>query len=232
MWDTLKQQVLEANLLLPRYGLVTLTWGNVSAADRRHGVMVIKPSGVAYDEMTAQDMVVVSLETGEVVEGRRRPSSDTPTHLVLYRAFAQIGSVVHTHSRFATVFAQARRGIPPLGTTHADTFYGEVPCSRMLTAQEIAENYEEQTGRVLVETIRGADPLAVPAVLAAGHGPFTWGADAHQAVENALILEETACMAWHTMLLGAAEPIPQALLDKHYRRKHGVNAYYGQNGGK
>ncbi len=228
MWDTLKRQVLEANLQLPRYGLVTLTWGNVSAVDRRHGVLVIKPSGVAYDTMTAQDMVVVSLETGEVVEGHRKPSSDTPTHIVLYRAFPQIGGVVHTHSHFATVFAQAQRSILPFGTTHADAFYGAVPCTRLLTDAEIGGAYETETGNVIVETFRDLNPTAVPAVLAAGHGPFTWGADAARAVENAVILEEVARMAYHTLRLGGTQPIPQTLLDKHYLRKHGANAYYGQ----
>ena len=232
MWDTLKRQVLEANLRLPQAGLVTLTWGNVSAADRRHGVLVIKPSGVQYESMTADDMVVVSLETGEVVEGHRKPSSDTPTHIVLYRAFPQIGGVVHTHSRFATVFAQAQRGIPPFGTTHADAFYGEVPCTRMLTDDEIGGAYETETGSVIAETFRGRDPMAIPAVLAAGHGPFAWGRDAMQAVENAIVLEEVARMAYYTLCLGQTQPIPQMLLDKHYLRKHGENAYYGQEKGE
>lgn len=228
MLESLKREVWQANLLLPQHHLVTFTWGNVSAVDRTRGLVVIKPGGVAYDTMQPDDMVVVDLASGAVVEGRYKPSSDTPTHLVLYRAFPQIGGVVHTHSRWATVFAQAMRGIPPLGTTHADDFYGEIPCTRVMTDAEIAADYEARTGDVIVERFRSLDPMTMPAVLVAGHGPFTWGMDAAEAVHNAVVLEEAAFMAWHTMQLGKTEPIPQALLDKHYLRKHGANAYYGQ----
>ena len=228
MLDALKEQVCKANLMLPAHGLVTFTWGNVSAVDRESGLVVIKPGGVEYDTMRPQDMVVVDLESGEVAEGHYKPSSDTPTHLVLYRAFPMIGGVVHTHSRWATVFAQAKRGIPALGTTHADDFYGEVPCTREMTAAEIGGAYEAETGSVIVERFRGLDPAAIPGVLVASHGPFTWGKDAAQAVHNAVVLEEAAFMAWHTMQMGQTSPIPQALLDKHYLRKHGANAYYGQ----
>lgn len=228
MLDTLKKQVWKANLQLPAHGLVTFTWGNVSAVDRRHGLVVIKPGGVAYDAMQPQDMVVVDLESGEIVEGHYKPSSDTPTHLALYRAFPTVGGVVHTHSRWATVFAQAKRGIPALGTTHADDFYGEIPCTRDMTAAEIGGAYEAETGKVIVERFRDLDPSAVPAVLVASHGPFVWGKDADEAVHNAVVLEEAAFMAWHTMQMGRAKPISQALLDKHYLRKHGANAYYGQ----
>ena len=229
MLEALKQAVWQANLLLPQHHLVTFTWGNVSAVDRERGLVVIKPGGVAYDAMQPDDMVVVDLERGAVVEGHYKPSSDTPTHLVLYRAFTNIGGVVHTHSRWATVFAQAMQGIPPLGTTHADDFYGEVPCTRIMTDEEISADYEAQTGEVIVERFRSIDPDTMPAVLVAGHGPFTWGADAAEAVHNAVVLEEAAFMAWHTIQqLGKTEPIPRALLDKHYLRKHGVNAYYGQ----
>lgn len=228
MLESLKQEVCRANLLLPQHHLVTFTWGNVSAVDRARGLVVIKPGGVAYDTMQPDDMVVVDLETGAVVEGRYKPSSDTPTHLVLYRAFRDVGGIVHTHSRWATVFAQAMRGIPPLGTTHADDFYGEVPCTRVMTDAEIAADYEAHTGDVIVERFRSIDPATMPAVLVAGHGPFTWGKDADEAVHNAVVLEEAAFMAWHTIGLGKTEPIPQALLDKHFLRKHGKDAYYGQ----
>ena len=228
MLDTLKKQVWKANLQLPAHGLVTFTWGNVSAVDRHHGLVVIKPGGVEYDAMQPADMVVVDLSSGEVVEGHYKPSSDTPTHLALYRAFPTIGGVVHTHSRWATVFAQAKRGIPALGTTHADDFYGEIPCTREMTAQEIGGDYEAETGNVIVERFRDLDPETVPAVLVASHGTFVWGRDAAEAVHNAVVLEEAAFMAWHTMQMGQTSPIPQALLDKHYLRKHGANAYYGQ----
>lgn len=228
MLEALKREVWQANLLLPQHHLVTFTWGNVSALDREKGLVVIKPGGVAYETMQPDDMVVVDLESAAVVEGRYKPSSDTPTHLVLYRAFPAIGGIVHTHSRWATVFAQAMRPIPPLGTTHADDFYGEVPCTREMTPEEIAADYEAQTGDVIVERFRTLDPQTMPAVLVACHGPFTWGANADEAVHNAVVLEEAAFMAWHTIGLGKSEPIPQALLDKHYLRKHGANAYYGQ----
>ncbi len=228
MLEALKREVWQANLLLPQHHLVTFTWGNVSALDREKGLVVIKPGGVAYETMQPDDMVVVDLESGAVVEGRYKPSSDTPTHLVLYRAFPAIGGIVHTHSRWATVFAQAMRPIPPLGTTHADDFYGEVPCTREMTPEEIAADYAAQTGGVIVERFRTLDPQTMPAVLVACHGPFTWGANADEAVHNAVVLEEAAFMAWHTIGLGKSEPIAQALLDKHYLRKHGANAYYGQ----
>ncbi len=229
MLEELKQQVLEANLLLPKYKLVTFTWGNVSGIDRASGLVVIKPSGVPYDGMTAEDMVVVDLE-GSVVEGKWKPSSDTPTHVELYKAFPECGGIVHTHSRWATTFAQAGRGIPALGTTQADYFFGEIPCTRPLTEEEIRGEYEKETGRVIIETFRGRDPAAVPAVLVYSHGPFAWGTDAMNAVHNAVVMEETAFMDWHAMML---EPglgsMQQELLDKHYLRKHGAGAYYGQN---
>lgn len=231
MLEQLKQQVFEANLALPKYGLVTFTWGNVSGIDRERGLLVIKPSGVEYDTMKADDMVVLELATGKQVEGALKPSSDTPTHLELYRAFPNIGGIVHTHSRWATIFAQAKRGVPALGTTHGDYFYGEIPCTRPMTTEEIAGEYEKETGTVIIERFNGIDPDSVPAVLVASHGPFTWGKDAHEAVHNAVVLEEVAMMAWHDMMLngGSAEPMQKELLDKHFLRKHGANAYYGQN---
>ncbi|MGN0968664.1 MAG: L-ribulose-5-phosphate 4-epimerase [Oscillospiraceae bacterium] len=229
MLEQLKEQVCEANLLLPKHGLVTFTWGNVSALDRETGLIVIKPSGVEYDRMTADDMVVVDLD-GTVVEGHYKPSSDTPTHAALYRAFPELGGIVHTHSRWATSFAQAGRGIPPLGTTHGDYFYGEIPCTRPMKAAEIAGEYEKETGNVIIETFRGIDPLTVPAVLVHSHGPFTWGRDAGEAVHNAVVLEEVAFMAFHAMQLRPGiGPMQQELMDRHYLRKHGKNAYYGQN---
>ena len=228
MLESLKHAVWQANLLLPQHHLVTFTWGNVSAVDREKGLVVIKPGGVAYDTMQPEGMVVVDLMSGAVVEGRYKPSSDTPTHLVLYRAFRGVGGIVHTHSRWATVFAQAHCPIPALGTTHADDFYGEIPCTRVMTDAEIGGAYEANTGEVIVERFRDLDPQTMRAVLVAGHGPFTWGSDAGEAVHNAVVLEEAAFMAWHTMQLGRTEPIPQALLDKHFLRKHGANAYYGQ----
>lgn len=230
MLETLKQEVLEANCLLPRYHLAIFTWGNVSAIDKESGLVVIKPSGVTYETMRAEDMVVVDLE-GRQVEGRLRPSSDTATHLALYRAFPALGGVVHTHSRWATGFAQAGQGIPALGTTHGDYFYGEVPCTREMTAEEIQGSYEEQTGKVIVETFqsRKIDPMQIPAVLVRSHGPFVWGKDAGEAVHNAVVLEECAAMAFQVrMLAPGIGPMSQCLLDKHYLRKHGKNAYYGQ----
>ena len=228
MLESLKQEVLEANLLLPKYGLITFTWGNVSAIDRASGLVVIKPSGVPYDGMTAEDMVVVDLE-GKVVEGKWKPSSDTPTHLVLYKAFPECGGVVHTHSRWATSFAQAGVGIQPLGTTQGDYFYGEIPCTREMTPAEIAGEYEKETGNVIVETFQGKDPAAIPAVLVHSHGPFTWGKDPAQAVYHAVVLEEVAKMAILTRQVDpSAAPAPQRIQDKHYMRKHGPNAYYGQ----
>jgi L-ribulose-5-phosphate 4-epimerase len=230
MLERLKREVLEANLLLPKHGLVTFTWGNVSGIDREQGLVVIKPSGVPYEELKAEDLVVLNLE-GEIVEGTLRPSSDTPTHLALYRAFPQIGGIVHTHSAWATSWAQAGRTIPALGTTHADYFYGEIPCTRPLTQEEISRAYELETGNVIIETFKneGIDPVAMPAVLLAGHAPFSWGKDARQAVHNAVVLEEVAKMALQTFQLNPQmQPIGQFLLDKHYLRKHGANAYYGQ----
>ena len=230
MLEELKQKVYEANMLLPAYHLVTFTWGNVSAIDRASGLFVIKPSGVDYDKLSPEDMVVVDLE-GNVVEGKYRPSSDTPTHLVLYKRFPQIGGIVHTHSPFATSWAQAGRGIPCYGTTHADYLYGEIPCIRNLTPQEIDEGYEENTGIVIADEFErlGLDPVAMPGALCKNHGPFTWGKDAHEAVHNAVVVEEVAKMALYTEMINPkAEPTPQAMQDKHYLRKHGKNAYYGQ----
>lgn len=230
MLEDLKQAVWEANLRLPKHNLVTFTWGNVSGIDRKKGLMVIKPSGVEYDALKPSDLVVVDLETGKTVEGDLNPSSDTDTHLVLYRAFQNIGGVVHTHSRWATIFAQAGRGVPALGTTHGDYFYGEIPCTRRMTAEEIGGRYELETGNVIVERFRHLDPDSVPAVLVHSHGPFCWGKDAKEAVHNAVVLEEVAFMAWHNLALDAAlPPMQQELLDKHFLRKHGKNAYYGQN---
>ncbi|MGN1478717.1 MAG: L-ribulose-5-phosphate 4-epimerase [Acutalibacteraceae bacterium] len=229
MLENLKQQVYRANMLLPKYSLITFTWGNVSGVDREKGLMVIKPSGVEYDEMSADDMVVVDLKTGQKVEGELNPSSDTDTHLVLYNSFPEIGGVVHTHSRWATVFAQSGRGIPALGTTHGDYFYGEIPCTRKMTAQEIGGKYEKETGNVIVETFNDKSPADIPAVLVHSHGPFTWGTDPENAVHNAVVLEEIAFMAWHNIALDSdIAPMQQELLDKHYLRKHGANAYYGQ----
>lgn len=229
MLEELKEEVCRANLELPKYGLVTFTWGNVSGVDREIGAMVIKPSGVEYDHMTPEDMVVVSLTTGETLEGKWKPSSDTATHLALYNAFPGIGGIVHTHSRWATTFAQAGRGIPAYGTTHGDYFYGEIPCTRKMTPEEIAGAYELETGNVIIETFRRKSPEDIPAVLVHSHGPFAWGTDPHNAVHNAVVLEELAFMAFHTeALTPTIGPMQQELLDKHYLRKHGKNAYYGQ----
>ena len=227
MLEKLKEDVLKANLLLPKHDLVTFTWGNVSAIDRERGLIVIKPSGVEYDEMKASDMVVVDLE-GNVVEGNLRPSSDTPTHIELYKAFPNIGGVVHTHSRWATSFAQAGCEIPAMGTTQADYFYGPIPCTRALTDEEIHGQYEKNTGLVIIETFKGKDPDAVPGVLVRNHGPFSWGTDAFNAVHNAVVMEEVAFMDFHAMQLSDHRGMQQTLLDKHYLRKHGKNAYYGQ----
>jgi len=228
MLEALKEIVCAANLELVRQGLVTLTWGNVSGIDRERGLMVIKPSGVAYDRLRPEAMVVTDLD-GTVVEGGCAPSSDTPTHVRLYRAFLNIGGVVHTHSTHATAFAQAGRGIPCLGTTHADHFHGAVPVARLPTAAEVRERYEHNIGGLIVECFKGLDPDAVPGVLAAGHGPFTWGPDPRKAVENAVALEAVAQMAATTFMLRPdAAPLPAYVLDKHYGRKHGPGAYYGQ----
>ena len=231
MLEELKKKVYEANMDLPKYGLVTFTWGNVSAIDRESGLFVIKPSGVEYDKLTPDDMVVMDLN-GNKVEGKYKPSSDTATHLELYKAFPEIGGVVHTHSSYATSWAQAGRGIPCYGTTHADYMYGEIPCLRCLTAEEIEDAYEENTGHLIVNEFKrmNKDPMAVPAVLCKNHGPFAWGKDAHEAVHNAVVLEEVAKMAYRAETINPRiQPAPQELQDKHYYRKHGANAYYGQN---
>lgn len=228
MLEQLKEQVLAANLRLPEYGLVTFTWGNVSGIDREQGLLVIKPSGVEYAGMTAEDMVVVDLDC-RVVEGKWNPSSDTATHVELYKAFPECGGIVHTHSRWAATFAQAGRGIAAMGTTQGDYFYGEIPCTRPMTAGEIGGEYEKETGRVIAETFEGRDPMAIPAVLVYSHGPFAWGRTPEEAVHNAVVLEEAAFMNWHAMMLSPGlGPMQQSLLDKHYLRKHGKNAYYGQ----
>ncbi len=229
MLEQLKKEVWRANLLLPKYQLVTFTWGNVSGIDRESGLMAIKPSGVPYEELTLEDMVLVDVSTGKKEEGEKNPSSDTATHCELYRSFPNIGGVVHTHSRWATSFSQAGRSVPPLGTTHGDYFYGEIPCTRKMTAEEIAGEYELETGRVIVETFAGKNPDGIPAVLVHSHGPFAWGTDPQNAVHNAVVLEEVCFMAWHAMLLEPGLPaMQQELLDRHYLRKHGKNAYYGQ----
>ena len=228
MLEELKKSVCEANLLLPEYGLVTFTWGNVSGIDRESGLVVIKPSGVEYRGMTEEDMVVVDL-SGKVIEGRWKPSSDTATHVELYKAFPNIGGIVHTHSRWATTFAQAGMSIPAMGTTHGDYFYGDIPCTRPMTDEEIHGEYEKETGKVIIETFRDTDPDAIPGVLVYSHGPFAWGTDAMNAVHNAVDMEECAFMDWHAMMLNPEmRSMQQTLLDKHYLRKHGKNAYYGQ----
>ncbi|MFH7236729.1 L-ribulose-5-phosphate 4-epimerase [Klebsiella pneumoniae] len=224
----LKQQVFEANMDLPRYGLVTFTWGNVSAIDRQRGLVVIKPSGIAYESMTVDDMSVVDLQ-GHVVEGRWRPSSDTATHLALYRRYPDLGGVVHTHSTHATAWAQAGLAIPALGTTHADYFFGDIPCTRALSAQEVDEAYELNTGQVIIETLGEANPLHTPGIVVYQHGPFAWGKGAHEAVHNAVVMEEVARMAWIARGINPQlQPIDSWLMNKHFQRKHGPNAYYGQ----
>jgi len=228
MLKSLRESVCTANCDLVRAGLVTLTWGNVSGIDRQRGLIVIKPSGVPYDKLEPTHMVVVDLE-GNLVEGELRPSSDTPSHLILYRHFEQVGGIVHTHSRYATMFAQARHEIPCLGTTHADHFHGPVPITRPLTESEVADDYEGHTGRVIVERFAQLNPQATPAVLAAGHGPFTWGASAAQAIENAIALEAVAEMTLGTWQIDRQAPeLEPYVREKHYQRKHGSNAYYGQ----
>ena len=220
---------MKANLLLPAHHLVTFTWGNVSGIDREKGLFVIKPSGVSYDTMKPEDMVVVDFD-GHVVEGSLRPSSDMPTHLELYKAFPECGGIVHTHSRWATTFAQAGKSIPAMGTTQGDYFYGDIPCTRPMTDDEINGEYEKETGTVIIEAFRGKDPAAIPAVLVYSHGPFAWGKDPMDAVHNAVVLEEVAFMDWHALMLNPGhDSMQQTLLDKHYLRKHGKNAYYGQN---
>lgn len=224
----LKQQVFEANMDLPRYGPVTFTWGNVSAIDRQRGLVVIKPSGIAYESMTVDDMSVVDLQ-GHVVEGRWRPSSDTATHLALYRRYPNLGGVVHTHSTHATAWAQAGLAIPALGTTHADYFFGDIPCTRALSAQEVDEAYELNTGQVIIEALGEANPLHTPGIVVYQHGPFAWGKDAHEAVHNAVVMEEVARMAWIARGINPQlQPIDSWLMNKHFQRKHGPNAYYGQ----
>jgi L-ribulose-5-phosphate 4-epimerase len=230
MYESLKELVCKANLELLEHKLIVFTWGNVSQIDRKAGVVAIKPSGVDYDELTPDQIVVLGLD-GKVVEGKLRPSSDTPTHLELYRCFKAVGGITHTHSRNATVWAQACTEIPALGTTHADHFYGPVPVTPVLTTEEIQGDYELNTGKVIVRRFAGMDPMAVPAVLVANHGPFTWGKDGHDSVKNAVVLEEVAAMALGTISVSPSQPpISQAILDKHYLRKHGKDAYYGQKG--
>lgn len=227
MLEQLKEDVFKANLQLVKHGLVIFTWGNVSGFDPDTQLVVIKPSGVEYEAMRADDMVVVDLEN-RVVEGKLRPSSDTPTHTYIYRQFPQLRGVVHTHSTYAVAWAQACRPIPALGTTHADHFYGPIPCTRVLTDREVAEAYEHNTGKVIVETFADIDPVAVPGILVANHGPFAWGTTPEKAVYNAVVLEQVAKMAFLTVQLGNEQPIAPYILDKHYQRKHGKNAYYGQ----
>lgn len=231
MLEKLKQSVLDANLQLPAHGLVTFTWGNVSGIDRDSGLVVIKPSGVPYEELKIDDLVTVDLD-GKKVEGNLKPSSDTATHLALYQAFSELGGIVHTHSPWATSWAQAGRSIPAYGTTHADYFFGTIPCTRVMTDQEIQGSYELETGNVIIETFNNINPMQIPGVLVNNHGPFAWGKDAENALHNAVVLEEVAKMAYHTVHLNPdIKPIDQELLDKHFLRKHGSNAYYGQASG-
>jgi L-ribulose-5-phosphate 4-epimerase len=227
MLDKLKKIVFQANTDLVKQGLVIHTWGNVSGRDRESGLIVIKPSGVSYASMNADDMVVIDAE-GNIVEGKYKPSTDAPTHLFLYKSWSSIGGVVHTHSAYATAWAQAGKDIPPFGTTHADHYYGEVPCTRQLSDNEIKKDYELNTGKVIVERLGISEPLAVPSALVNCHGPFCWGLDPGEAVYNAVALEEIARMAFYTILLNHSKPVDQNLLDKHFQRKHGKNAYYGQ----
>jgi L-ribulose-5-phosphate 4-epimerase len=231
MLDKLKQKVFQANLDLVKHGLVISTWGNASGRDSDSGLIVIKPSGINYDRMTPSDMVVIDPD-GKVVEGKLKPSTDAPTHLVLYQAFSSLGGVVHTHSTYATAWAQAGRAIPPFGTTHADHFSGEVPCTRMLSDKEVASDYEVNTGKIIIEKLGKNDPLSVPSILVNCHGPFSWGPDPEAAVYNAVALEEVARMALYTVLLGKSEPVDNYLIDKHFKRKHGDKAYYGQRQSK
>ena len=229
MLKYLKEQVYSANMDLPKYGLVTFTWGNASGIDREKGLIVIKPSGVPYEDLKPEHMVVLDLE-GEQAEGKLKPSSDTPTHLVLYSSYKEIGGIVHTHSPWATSWAQAGKGIPALGTTHADYFYGDIPCTRDLSRDEIEGEYEKETGNVIVERFKGLNPMYIPGVLVGNHGPFSWGKDAKEAVHNAVVLEEVAKMAFNSFVLGNGvfKPVSSFLLDRHFMRKHGAGAYYGQ----
>lgn len=228
MLEQLKRDVWEANLALPKHGMVTFTWGNVSGIDRERGLVVIKPSGVPYEQLEVEDMVVVDMD-GNVIDSKLKPSSDTPTHLVLYKAFPHIGGIVHTHSPWATMWAQAGRGIPAFGTTHADYFYGEIPCTRPMTKEEIQGAYELETGNVIVEAFKEIDPGQIPGVLVYSHAPFAWGKNPDEAVHNAVVLEEVAKMAVTTINLNPqVTPMDQTLLDRHFLRKHGANAYYGQ----
>jgi L-ribulose-5-phosphate 4-epimerase len=227
MLDKLKESVYKANLSIVENGLVIHTWGNVSGRDFESGLIVIKPSGVSYLSMKPEDMVVIDAE-GIVVEGNFKPSTDAPTHLILYKTYKELGGVVHTHSTFATSWAQAGRSIPAFGTTHADHFHGEVPCTRLLTEMETENEYEINTGKIIIESLASVNPLTIPSVLVNCHGPFCWGTDAETAVYNAIALEEIARMAFYTTLLGRDEPISKSLLDKHFKRKHGRDAYYGQ----
>lgn len=227
MLEALKEEVLKANLELPKRGLITYTWGNVSGIDREKGLVVIKPSGVDYDKMTVEDMVVVDLD-GNIVDGKLRPSSDTPTHLVLYKEFEELGGIVHTHSSWATTWAQIGKSIPACGTTHADYFYGSIPCTRKMTREEISSEYERETGNVIVEEFMGKNPIHCPGVIVNAHGPFTWGKNAKEAVHNSVVLEEVAKMAYYTELMSPENTMDRVLMNKHFSRKHGKNAYYGQ----
>jgi L-ribulose-5-phosphate 4-epimerase len=229
MFADLREQVFQANLLLPKHNLVVFTWGNVSGIDREKGVIIIKPSGISYEMLQADDMVIVEIENGKALNKGLNPSSDTATHLEIYKAFKDIGGIVHTHSRWATAFSQAGRGLTALGTTHADYFHGEIPCTRNLTDEEIRGDYEQETGRLIIETFEGIDPNSMPGVLVRSHGSFTWGSNPMDAVHNAVVLEEIAFMNFHTLMLSPDIPeMQRSLLDKHYLRKHGSNAYYGQ----
>lgn len=228
MLEKLKESVYKANIDLVDNGLVIHTWGNVSGRDFETGLIVIKPSGVNYDNMSAEDMVVINID-GKVIEGSKAPSTDAPTHLFLYQTYKKLGGVVHTHSSYATSWAQAGKAIPPLGTTHADHYNSEVPCTRLLTDKEISSDYELNTGKVIVERLEAVDPMKMPSVLVNSHGPFCWGSTAENAVYNAITLEEIARMAFYTVLLGKSEPMQDSLLDKHFKRKHGIDAYYGQH---
>lgn len=229
MYTQLKNKVYEANLLLPKYNLVKFTWGNVSEIDRENSVIGIKPSGVEYEDLTPQDIVIVDLKTGEVIEGKLKPSSDTKTHLEIYRSFESVGGIVHTHSQWATIFSQMGEEIPALGTTHADYFYGSIPVTRPMTSSEIDSSYEENTGKVIVDTFNNLSYKDIPSVLVHSHGPFSWGKDAYNAVHNAVVLEEVASMAWHCLIKKSnLQNMQQELLDKHYLRKHGEKSYYGQ----